>query len=137
MSPRIDFGPQLSPSGVTFRLWAPAANRVDLILDRPRAMEKDSEGWYRLAIPGLRAGALYKFRIDGEPGAPAPPPKFQPQDVFGPSEVIDHEAYSWQASRWRGLAWEEIVTLELHVGTFTPEGNFLATAEKLEHVAAT
>src|SRR5262245_60103828 len=107
MSPRLEFGPQLSPSGVTFRLWAPAANRVDLLLDRAYPMERDLEGWFRRAIPGLRAGALYKYRIDGELEVPDPASQFQPHDVFGPSEVIDHDTYPWRVTGWRGRVWEE------------------------------
>jgi malto-oligosyltrehalose trehalohydrolase len=137
MSPRIQFGPQLSPSGVTFRLWAPAANRVDLMLDRLHPMKKDSDGWHRLDIQGLGAGALYKFRIDGELEVPDPVSHFQPQDVSGPSEIVDHDAYRWQTSSWRGRAWEESAVVEIHVGTFTREGNYRSAAEKLDHVVDT
>ena len=33
------FGPQLTKDGARFRLWAPAAKRVDVLLDRPHAMD--------------------------------------------------------------------------------------------------
>ena len=59
------------------------------------------------------------------------------EDVFGPSEVIDHDDYQWRANDWRGRPWEETVFLELHVGTFTPGGTFRSAVEKLDHVAAT
>ena len=48
---------------------------------------------FRADIPGVTAGARYKFRIDGEIDVPDPASAFQPDDVFGPSEVIDHASY--------------------------------------------
>src|SRR5262249_12850275 len=118
------FGPQLSVDGVTFRLWAPAARAVQLILDRPIPMAPRSDGWHELVVPGVGAGARYRFRIDGEFDVPDPASAFQPDDVGGPSEVVDHGAYAWRAPGWRGRPWEETVVLELHVGAFTPGGTF-------------
>ena len=43
--------------------------------------------------PGVKAGARYKFRIDDEIDVPDPASAFQPDDVSGPSEVIDHASY--------------------------------------------
>jgi maltooligosyltrehalose trehalohydrolase len=128
------FGPRLRPDGVTFRLWAPAAHTVDLMLDSPRAMARGADGWYVLDVPGAAAGTLYKFRIDGELEVPDPACAFQPRDVHGPSEVIAHD-FAWRAAAWRGRPWHEAVFLELHVGTFTPAGTFLAAIDKLDHVA--
>ncbi len=128
------FGPELTPSGTTFRLWAPAAKSVELVTDRPLPMESGAGGWRIRAVPGARAGTRYKFRVDGL-DVPDPASAFQPEDVNGPGEVIDHAAYSWRAPDWRGRPWNETVILELHVGTFTPQGTFRAAIEKLDHVA--
>jgi malto-oligosyltrehalose trehalohydrolase len=128
------FGPELAADGATFRLWAPAAKSVELLLDRPTRMEAQTDGWRTLAVVGAGAGTRYRFRIDGELEVPDPASAFQPDDVMGPSEVIDHAAYRWRAGDWRGRPWEEAVILELHVGTFTPEGTFRAAIDKLDHV---
>ena len=130
------FGPALTASATTFRLWAPAAKAVDLVLDRPMAMTADAQGWRTLTVPGAGPGTRYKFRIDGELEVPDPASAFQPEDVGGPSEVIDHSAFVWCAGDWRGRPWEEVVVLELHVGTFTPQGTFRAAIDKLDHVVA-
>jgi malto-oligosyltrehalose trehalohydrolase len=137
MNARMVFGPGLHPDGVTFRLWAPAAKRVDLVLDRLHALQRRDNGWYEGKIAGVGAGTLYKFRIDGEFEVPDPASHFQPADVAGPSEVIDHENFVWQADGWRGRRWEDAAFLELHVGTFTPAGSFRSTIERLDHVAET
>ena len=57
--------------------------------------------------------------------------------MFGPSEVIDHDAFAWRARDWRGRPWEETVLIETHVGTFTPEGTYRAMIDKLDHLVAT
>ena len=65
-----DFGPELTSSGVFFRLWAPAAKQVELLLDRPLAMGTMDGGWYSLRLAEAGAGARYRFRIDGELDVP-------------------------------------------------------------------
>jgi maltooligosyltrehalose trehalohydrolase len=130
----LQFGPDLSSEGTTFRLWAPAARSVELVVERPVRMPPQADGWHALAVAGAGAGTRYRFRIDGELDVPDPASAFQPDDVGGPSEVVDHGAYGWRTSDWRGRPWEETVVLELHVGTFTPAGTFRAAIDKLDHV---
>src|SRR5262249_2623186 len=77
----------------------------------------------------------YKFRIDGGLDVPDPASAFQPEDVSGQSEVVDHSTFAWQASDWRAPQWQSAAILELHVGTFTPEGTFRAAIDKLDHIA--
>jgi malto-oligosyltrehalose trehalohydrolase len=130
------FGPLLSADGVSFRLWAPAARKVELMLDAPVAMDKRGE-WFAATVGKAGAGTRYRFRIDGELEIADPASRFQPEDVQGPSEVIDHAAYAWQATDWKGLPWQRAVFLEAHVGTFTREGTFRAMIDRLDHLAAT
>ena len=96
------FGARLTADGASFRLWAPAAKRVDLLLDRPQTLKRGDDGWFTGDVSGVKAGAPYKFRIDDEVDVPDPASAFQPDDVSGPSEVIDHAAYLWRAADWRG-----------------------------------
>ena len=135
MSPLSAFGPLIA-DGVTFRLWAPAARSVDLVLDKPRPMQRGDGGWFTLHVPGAKAGARYSFRIDGDVTIADPASHFQPDDVAGPSEVIDH-GYAWRAADWKGRPWEEAVFLETHVGTFTREGTYRAMIDKLDHLVDT
>jgi maltooligosyltrehalose trehalohydrolase len=62
---------------------------------------------------------------------PDPASRFQPEDVSGPSEVVDPRSYEWQDLGWAGRPWEEAVIYEAHVGTATPEGTYAAFADKL------
>jgi maltooligosyltrehalose trehalohydrolase len=131
------FGPELTKAATRFRLWAPAAKRVDLLLEKTHAMERGDDGWFATEISGVVAGARYKFRIDDEIDVPDPASAFQPEDVFGPSEAIDHAAYPWRAIDWRGRPWDEAVIIEAHVGTFTQVGSYRAMIEKLDHLVQT
>jgi maltooligosyltrehalose trehalohydrolase len=128
------FGARPATDGTSFRLWAPAARRVELLLPKPRPMQRGEDGWFCAEIAGVGAGARYKFRIDGEIDVPDPASAFQPDDVSGPSEVIDHLSYRWRADEWRGRPWQETVLIETHVGTFTREGSYRAMIEKLDHL---
>src|SRR5262249_10503504 len=120
---RMPFGAEVSEGGVRFALWAPTARAVSLVLDgRQLPMPDEGEGWRRLVIPEAHAGARYRFLINENLEVPDPASRFQPEDVFGPSEVVDPRAYEWQASGWKGRPWEEAVIYEVHIGTATPEG---------------
>jgi len=85
----------------------------------------------------VKPGARYKYRIDDEIDVPDPASDFQPEDVAGPSEVIDHAAYRWRASDWRGRPWRDAVVVETHVGTFTPGGTYRAMVERLDELVQT
>jgi maltooligosyltrehalose trehalohydrolase len=130
------FGARLTADGAFFRLWAPAAKRVDLKLEKTVSMRRGDDGWFCADIPDVKAGSPYKFRIDNEIDVPDPASAFQPDDVSGPSEVIDHSAYHWRASNWRGRPWQEVVLLEAHVGTFTREGTYRAMIDHLDDLVA-
>lgn len=135
------FGPQLTADGARFRLWAPAAQRVDVLLERPHAkisaMTRGNDGWFTADISGAKAGTRYKFRIDDEIDVPDPASDFQPDDVFGPSELVDHANFGWRAKEWRGRPWQDAVIVEAHVGAFTGEGTYRAMIDHLDHLAET
>lgn len=138
----MPFGAQLLSDGrVRFRLWAPAARTVELVLESdsgaaplitaPRPVR---DGWLELITAEAHAGSRYRYRINGEALVPDPAARQNPQGVHGPSEVVDPESFDWTDDDWRARPWPESVIYELHVGTFTPEGTFAGVARKLEHL---
>ena len=138
MSRPTRFGPRLEPGGgVTFRLWAPGARRVELMRDEASAMQPNGKGWYELHVAQAGAGTRYAYRIDGEREVPDPASGFQPDDAFGTSETIAHDAYAWQCSDWKGRPWHDAVILEIHVGAFTPAGTFRGVIERMDHIVET
>jgi maltooligosyltrehalose trehalohydrolase len=138
----MPFGAELTASGqVRFRLWAPAAHEVELMLHeeadtpRPLKMSAQPDGWFELVTGEARAGSRYRYRIDGKTEVPDPASRSNPDDIHGPSEVIDAAAFEWDDDAWRGRPWHEAVVYELHVGTFSPEGTFAGAEKKLDHLA--
>ncbi|HSK51991.1 MAG TPA: malto-oligosyltrehalose trehalohydrolase [Clostridia bacterium] len=120
------------------RVWAPTAERVELVVDRERRdMLRELGGWWRGAWEDLAPGTDYSFALDG--GDPLPDPRAAqlPNGVHGPARVVDHAAYQWPAteSGWQPPSLAGAVIYELHIGTFSPEGTFDGAAARLGHVA--
>jgi maltooligosyltrehalose trehalohydrolase len=69
-----------------FRVWAPRARAVTLVLDHERRpMLPQERGWWSVeAAAGPGGGARYRFALDD--GEPLPDPRsgHQPEGVFGP-----------------------------------------------------
>ena len=123
--------------GTRFRLWAPAHTEIDLAIEgrAPLPMEDIGNGWRERVVRDADPGTLYRFRLPDGLLVPDPASRFQPQDVHGPSEVVDPTEYLWRDETWAGRPWHETVLYELHVGAFTPEGTFRAAIAKLDHLA--
>lgn len=134
--PAFSFGPVLSTDRVLFRLWAPFHTHVKLKIDglEGREMLRVGEGWHHCEVAGAGAGTLYGFVLPDGLEVPDPGSRFQPQDVHGPSQVVDLSAFRWNSKDWQGRPWEEIVLYELHLGSFTREGGFRAAIERLDHL---
>src|SRR5205814_3657258 len=94
-------------------------------------LQRQADGWFELIDAKAKAGTRYGYRIDGETLVPDPASRFQPEDVGGPSEVIDPLAFRWDDAGWQARPWREAVIYELHVGAFTPEGTYRGVLKKL------
>jgi malto-oligosyltrehalose trehalohydrolase len=131
----LPFGAELRADGIRFRLWAPRARSVLLLLEDGSEipMRLEPEGWFSLETDRAAPGTRYRYVVDGRP-VPDPASRFQPEGVHGPSEVIDPSGYRWRDAGWRGRAWEEIVIYELHVGTFTLGGDFAGAIDRLDYL---
>lgn len=131
----MPFGAQLADGATRFRLWAPAATRVDLLLGEDahdvRPLAALDDGWYECMMSDAPAGTRYAYRIDGDSVVPDPASRSNPDGVHAASAVVDPGAYAWQHRNWRGRPWDEAVIYELHIGTFTPEGTFAAAIREL------
>lgn len=134
----MPFGAEIQKNGsVRFRLWAPAARRVELALSDKKLIDllPLEEGWFELVSDTVFPRDQYSFRIDERTTVPDPASRFQPRDVHGPSELLDPAAFEWSDDNWRGRLWEEAVIFEAHVGTFTPAGTFSGMRERLDYLA--
>ena len=97
-------------------------------------MQPVGEGWHESVVEGAGAGTRYSFVLAGGLRVPDPASRYQPDDVHGPSEVVDLDAYRWRCPDWTGRPVEELVFYEMHIGAFTADGSFLAAIEKLDHL---
>jgi maltooligosyltrehalose trehalohydrolase len=113
----------------TFRVWS-LASRPQLRL-RGDVLEMEDEGlgvWS--ATVEAAAGDDYAYVLDGRE-LPDPCTRRQPEGLRGPSRVVDPTAWRWTDAGWDGVALEDLVVYELHVGTFTDEGTFEAAIPRL------
>jgi maltooligosyltrehalose trehalohydrolase len=132
---RVALGARLTdPSRCEFRVWAPYRQHVELHIVAPAErrvpMAKTAAGYHEAAIDDCAAGAHYFFSVEEE-DHPDPASRFQPEGVHGPSEVVPVE-FEWHDRGWRGVALDDFVIYELHVGTFSDEGTFEAVIPHLD-----
>jgi malto-oligosyltrehalose trehalohydrolase len=103
-------------------------------VDQVLALDPKHGGWHELTTKQASVGSRYQFVLPDGSRVPDPASRFQPSDVHGPSEVVDPKSHPWTDGDWHGRPWKEAVLYELHVGTFTEAGTFLAAIEKLDHL---
>ncbi len=120
------------------RVWAPRARHgVQVHLgegSRVLDMTRGDGGWHRLEVPGLGPGDDYGFVVDGRGPFPDPRSPYQPHGVHGLSRLVDHGAFEWSDGDWAGADPRDGVIYELHVGTFSPRGDFDGVVERLDHL---
>jgi malto-oligosyltrehalose trehalohydrolase len=93
-----------------------------------------SGGWHEVITQSARAGTRYQFLLPSGMRVPDPASRYQPEDVHGPSEIVDASAWSRTDGAWRGRPWREAVLYELHIGAFTVEGTFQSAARELDRL---
>jgi len=117
-------------------VWAPLATTVAICLyknNKKIDLEPESYGYWLLTTTALHPGDWYKFVLDGEE-FPDPASLSQPEGVHSFSQAVDLTAFKWTDDQWKHLPLEKYIFYELHVGTFTPEGNFEALQKKLPYL---
>lgn len=107
-------------------LWAPSAREVILDLEgaMPQALHRDDDGTFRGRVRAHH-GDAYAFVTDGLRMAD-PASRWQRGGVNGPSRLLDPARLTGSTGPARPL--DEAVIVELHVGSFTPQGTFAAAA---------
>ncbi len=144
-------GAHCVPGGVLFRLWAPRCREVSVKVMRgkegdffqpsvfpmgpsPSAGQGGQDGFFEAFVPGAGAGTRYVYQLDGRLERPDPASRHQPEGVHGPSQVTNPQSYVWRDGQWKNPPLRQYIIYELHVGTFTREGTFLAAAERIPHL---
>ncbi|NLL15211.1 MAG: malto-oligosyltrehalose trehalohydrolase [Fibrobacter sp.] len=122
----------------SFTVWAPLRNSVALRIVSPMErlipMNKISGGYWHLSDVDANPGDRFFYRLDDKLDRPDPASNYQPENVHGPSEIVDHSSFDWHDSQWNGIALEKMIIYELHVGTFSRAGTLDGVAEKLDYL---
>jgi malto-oligosyltrehalose trehalohydrolase len=123
----------LADGQARFRLWAPTQASVSVVLeDGPVVpMARTPDGWFE-AVTSCVDGSRYRYRLADGTVVPDPASRSQPNDVHGPSRVIDPRDYVWRNRNWVGRPWHETVLYELHAGIL---GGFRGVSKELPRLA--
>jgi maltooligosyltrehalose trehalohydrolase len=140
---RLRRGATVLANGVSFAVWAPAAQEMAVVVTTGAAAgeyaltpSETEAGTWEVVVRGARAGDRYGFRVNGSEPRPDPVSRLQPDGVHGMSAVVASSGFPWQDSQWKGVTLQDYVIYELHVGTFTPEGTFDAIIPRLPELRA-
>jgi maltooligosyltrehalose trehalohydrolase len=117
---------------VQFRVFSLEQEPRLLVGDVEHAMEHEGHGTWVATVPA-QAGDDYAYVVDGR-RLPDPCSRLQPEGLRGPSRVVDPGAWAWTDAGWGGIALDDLVLYELHVGTFTEEGTFEAVIPHLREL---
>ncbi len=121
----------------TFVVWAPMPGSVAVkVGDKVHPMQgPNDKGYWKATVEDAGPGSDYGFLLDDDP-TPYPDPRslWQPNGVHKMSRVYDQDAFHWEDATWQGPPLTGAVIYELHIGTFTPEGNFDAAIGKLQYL---
>jgi maltooligosyltrehalose trehalohydrolase len=142
---RYPIGAELIGENKThFRVWAPKAQQVDLVLEESAAknanrtfhpLEPEKDGYFS-GVANVGAGACYRFRVNkAEDCYPDPASRFQPEGPHGSSCLVDPKTFQWTDAQWPGIKLKGQIIYEMHIGTFTKEGTWRAGAEELAELA--
>jgi maltooligosyltrehalose trehalohydrolase len=133
----IRLGHHVDESGRSaFRVFAPTSRRVEVQVvgsAAPLSLARDPLGWWSGSTARLAPGTRYWLECDGR-RVPDPASRRQPEGVHGPSAVA--EVRPPARDGWRGVAIQDAILYELHLGTFTPEGTLAAAAARLPDLQA-
>jgi len=133
----LDLGASVSEGGVRFRVWAPKASSVSLVImgdQEPYPMNPEERGYFSTFIQGLEPRRRYCYLLNEDRPRPDPVSRSQPEGVHGPSEIVDPRQFGWEDQDWSGIPSEEMIIYEIHTGTFTREGTFEAIIPYLDYL---
>jgi maltooligosyltrehalose trehalohydrolase len=127
-------------TGVVYRVWAPKthATSVEILAlggeSRRVSLAAVGGGYFEGVDAQGRSGDRYRYLLEGHGSFPDPVSRAQERDVHGFSVVVDPTTFEWSDESYSAPAFRDLVVYELHVGTFTEEGTFLAAIERLDHL---
>ncbi|MEH0154495.1 alpha-amylase family glycosyl hydrolase [Limibacter armeniacum] len=136
-------------SGVTFRVWAPFASKVEVVGtfngwgdNQIHELVSEGGGTWSRDIIGVIVGDQYKYKITNKHSnellwkTDPRGKKIHDNDNWN-AEVVDDQ-FDWDDINFRSPPWNEMVIYELHVASFFRQdnqvGSFQTLVEKLDYI---
>jgi 1,4-alpha-glucan branching enzyme len=140
-------GAETGERGVTFRVWAPHAEKVCVSgtfnewSKTNSPLEKEENGCWGAVVPEAKAGDEYRYTIhvSGKLISRIDPYAQEVTNSVGNGVIYDSKIFSWGQEDFRMAPGNELVIYELHVGTFNVKqqghsGTFDSAVEKLPYL---
>jgi 1,4-alpha-glucan branching enzyme len=147
---RKKLGSIVHHTGVTFRVWAPMAKSVGVLVpyisyDTEHAIEMSPEkgGYWVVTVPEAEAGQTYKYKIrtgSDEYVLRNDPRARSLTSSDNGASVIAADDFDWGDDLYMPRPKNEHIIYELHIGTFhradaSTQGTFYDAIEKLDYLA--
>ena len=147
---RRKLGASVTPKGVTFRVWAPNAKAVSVLVpyvnydtSNRREMLAEKGGLWSITVAEAEAGQTYKYVITPQEGEELlrndPRARAVTASDNGASLIVADD-FDWGDDLYMPMPKNKHVIYELHVGTFhrvdaSTQGTFYDAVEKLDYLA--
>ena len=145
--PPPTMGGQLTPTGATFRVWAPHADAVTVSGDfdgwgTTHALTRTAGDIWVGDVDGAKAGQRYRYLVSqgGQTLTRSDPRARGLDDAGGKSVLVDVNAYAWQSAPFASPDFNHQVIYELHIGTFNvpagqQHGTYRSAVDRLDALA--
>jgi len=146
-SKHLVLGATPGAKGVTFRVWAPHAEKVYILgtfnnwSDTSTPLAREANDYWSADVPKAKPGDEYKYLIHGPNG---PLSRIDPYarkvtNSIGNAVIYDAKAFDWGDDPFHMPQGNELVIYEMHIGTFNVNkegraGTFASAMEKLPYL---
>ena len=133
--------------GVTFRVWAPHAEKVYLIgtfngwSETSMPLSNEKNGYWSTDVSEAKVGDEYRYLIHG------PESSFSRIDPYarkvtnaaGNGIIYEPQAFNWGNDTFTIASWNELIIYEMHIGTFNVKekgrpGTFESAIERFTYL---
>ena len=112
--------------GVTFRVWAPHAEKVYLIgtfngwSATSTPLFNEQNGYWSAEVSEAKVGDEYRYLIHGpeSPFSRIDPYARKVTNAAGNGIIYDVDAFDWGDDAFNIASWNELIIYEMHIGTF-------------------
>ena len=144
-------GAILGAKGVTFRVWAPHAEKIYVTgtfndwSETSTPLAREESGCWSIDVPGAKAGDEYRYMVHTPvdwkllPLSRIDPYARKVTSSIGNGVIYDPKAFNWGDDKFHMATGNELIIYEMHIGTFNAKekghpGTFDSAVEKLPYL---